>query len=581
LQNLLPKRSLTGLFFATLLLALLCPTIEFVKSDTAGLPYPNIQVNRVIQSDSGGILIMNDTVTLSANVSQNVASLTRFQIGLPTEYGRSLAYFFAYDASGRLQTAWGTYSNRTEFGWIDTSFPQPVNVSDGGSYSFTVVYVFSGLVKATGASTFRIDFPLYPSLTETAGICNVTVMLPLGSALSSSSSGFSNKTVDSRRILNNETSLLPTFAGSSSWVTFTASDFQILEVNEMKREIRIDAWGKPTVTDFYQITNRAISSLTYVSLALPLDAETVSVQDIYGVLTSGVTVTTKAKYTEVKVNLPSSIQTGDKVKLLVTYSLPADKVITRNGWQDYALNVSLTRPDVLVIKTFSVAVYLPEGASFQSATKTPSQVTKDVFAQTVNFYDYNVTRFHNSSFNLKYQYLFLWAAFRPTLWIGTGAAIVVVALFFMRKPKQVAVTPVSTGILRKFVDTYEEKRRIKREQEALEQQVLKKKISRRQYKLRRSSLDGRMSKLQKDLVEIRRETEGIRGQYAERMKQLEVAEAEIETLDRDIERVDARFRRHELSTEAHKKLVNEYNRRKEQAENTIAESLLRLREGFR
>ncbi len=523
---------------------------------------------------------MNDTIILSANASQNVMSLNSFKTGIPAEYGGNLTYFFAFDASGRLSVSPSSYPDRTEFQWLEVSFPQLVNVSYGGSYNFTVVYVFSGLVGATGTSAFRADFPLYPSLTVSTGPCNVTVVLPSDAGLTSYASDFSNKTVESVWVLNNETSSVGAFANASSWVQFSSSTFQILEIDEFKRQITIDSFGKISVTDYYQLTNKALGYPIVVSLTLPSDAEAISVQDIYGTL-SGVTVSKEATYTEVTVTLRGYLWPGDNVKLLVNYGLPSEKNIIRDGWQDYTLNVSLARPQGWILRAFSVVVSFPEGASFQSAT-IPSTVAKEGFTETASFYEYNVTRFHDLSLNLKYQYSILWAAFRPTLWVGVGAAIVALVLF-VRRPLKIAVatTPFSTEILKKFVDTYEEKRRVEHDRESLDQQAMKKKISRRRYKLRRSSLDGRISKMQRELAEGRKEIERIGSQYKERMRQLEVSETEIETSDRDIARVDARYRRHEVSAEARKRLLDEYNRRKERAENIIAETLLRLREEIR
>jgi lipopolysaccharide biosynthesis regulator YciM len=96
--------------------------------------------------------------------------------------------------------------------------------------------------------------------------------------------------------------------------------------------------------------------------------------------------------------------------------------------------------------------------------------------------------------------------------------------------------------------------------------------------LRKRSIDLNLSKLKKELTEIIKKKEMMERKYAEKIKQIEIAETEIETMNKDIIRVNIRYQRRELSTEAHKRLVEKYRRIKEQAENTIAETLLRLRE---
>ena len=53
---------------------------------------------------------------------------------------------------------------------------------------------------------------------------------------------------------------------------------------------------------------------------------------------------------------------------------------------------------------------------------------------------------------------------------------------------------------------------------------------------------------------------------------------QIETIKNNIQRVRTRLRQRQISTEAHNKLMIEYNKIKERAENRIEEILLRFRE---
>ena len=89
---------------------------------------------------------------------------------------------------------------------------------------------------------------------------------------------------------------------------------------------------------------------------------------------------------------------------------------------------------------------------------------------------------------------------------------------------------------------------------------------------------SKVSRLDKELLELRNKIAAISEQYMERMKHLNKAEAEIETLKNDIERTEARFLRKEITAEAHRKMLDEYNQMKERTENTIEETLLRFKE---
>jgi hypothetical protein len=554
-----------------------CPESGFVRAEQT-LSHPDIRVNRLIQIEDGGALLINDTVTLSSGIGRHVKFLDGFQIGFPLECHNSLTYIFAYDVSGRIETELDTAMNTTDFLWIDVSFPEPVDVSNGGSYEFTVVCVFSGLVKSVNQTAFRADFPTYPSLVVEAAFCNVTVFLPVGAVLESTSPFFLNKTIDSHIVLYNEERPLEAYANVSSWAGFTAQYFLLFEIEEWRREIKMDGWGGITATDFYQITNKGDGEIYGISFILPLNATDVSAQDVYGTLWSE--MADYEKYVGVKVVLREALKKEETVKILITYGLPFGEYISQRGWQDYMLNVSLVRPDNWVVKRSVVIVTLPEGAEFYMSSKTPYHLQKEGFLTNIKFEEHNITKFDETNINLEYRYLILWTSFRPTIWVGTVAAVLGGILFIRKVSRTIAVVsmPLSSEILGRFVDVYEEKRRLKSNLESLEQKVRKGKISRRKYKLRKSSLGGHLSKLERNIAGLRREMEAAGTIYSERVKQLETAEAEIETLDKDIARVEVRFRRREISAEARRRLLDEYNRIKERAENTIAEILLRLQE---
>ncbi len=71
------------------------------------------------------------------------------------------------------------------------------------------------------------------------------------------------------------------------------------------------------------------------------------------------------------------------------------------------------------------------------------------------------------------------------------------------------------------------------------------------------------------------------GQYADLMRQLEVAETEINEVEINIKNIDSRHERGELSLEAYRKLLADYERRRDKARTTISGILFRLREEIR
>ncbi|MEM2914444.1 MAG: hypothetical protein QXH91_03460, partial [Candidatus Bathyarchaeia archaeon] len=464
---------LSCLILALMLFLMFLSNSVVVKTESNAVVFPDIQVSRIVEFENGGAFVINDTVTFLANASQNVISFELFQIGFPTVYKDNLVYYFAYGSEGRL------LANLKNESWIEVKFPSLIDVSNGGSYNFTIVYVFSRLIEVGENRSFRAVFPLYPILTRKADFSKVTVMLPIGANFTGSSTSFLNSTMDSRVVLYNETSSLEPFRSVSSWVNFTASDFVLLEVEEMRRELRIDAFGELHVTDFYEITNLKGGKLSFI---LPPNATGISFQDIYGIYDqSKMIVTKEKKYTEINVTLRNAILTENKTDFLVAYKIPFWEYVAQDTWYIYKLNVSLARPN-WVLKQFTVVITLPEGAVFQSSTMSLS-LEKSFLSETLKMVASNVTRFHSLDFDLNYQYTILWSSFRPTLWTGAIIALFGIVFFLVRKPKleAVVVAPVLIETLRRFVEIYDERRRLISDRESLEQQAQRGKISRRQY----------------------------------------------------------------------------------------------------
>jgi len=87
--------------------------------------------------------------------------------------------------------------------------------------------------------------------------------------------------------------------------------------------------------------------------------------------------------------------------------------------------------------------------------------------------------------------------------------------------------------------------------------------------------------LSKSLSESGEKLRVAGGKYADLMRQLEIAETEINEVEANIRSIEARHNRGEISLEAYRKLLGDYQHRKDVANTTISGTLLRLREELR
>ena len=360
--------------------------------------------------------------------------------------------------------------------------------------------------------------------------------------------------------------------------TYTFNEFQRpiveIEFSEIEREIMLDQSGSIRVANAYHITNLGFQAET-IELGFPEDAYDFEVRDEMG------TVETSTANNTMTVTLRSVLETNETETLYLIYHIPWNNHISQKNGVDYTLNFTFYKQFNLTIGKLTVAVTLPKGAEFQSSTPLdPDSIKKSNLQETLSFTFSDVTPSDNLSFEINYRYNVFWGSFYPTIWVGILAFAASAVLLFWGTPKTISAPTIQVPPkdLRSFVDAYEEKMRIRSELESLEERLRKGKIPRRRFKVRKKMLDGRLSTISRNLSSLREKIRSASSRYANMMRQIEVAETNLEGAERDMQRVKTRYRRGEISKGAYGKLLEEYNHRIEEAEATIEGVLLRLRE---
>jgi hypothetical protein len=532
------------------------------------------KVDHAIEVREGGLVVINDTIRLSATGEGGI-SLQNFSMGFPFQYSSNLDYGFAYETLNpdiRHNVDFDVGLGRIGFYGINVIFSSPVDISENKPYEFTVTFVFSNLVSQQSATLFNItSFPMYPSLVQDVATSNVMVTLPNKAIYQSSFP------IDSAEILNHPKSPLENFTRESAWLLFSSDDFTLIEVNKIERQLAPDQWGNLFLADLYRITNKGTETLSELKVQLPQGAYSLSVRDASGdrpwlPTENGVIIL-----------LRNALNENEKATFTVAYQLPRENYVEKRGWHDFTLTLNSFEPFNWTIRKLTVAVILPEGAEFQSSSMSPDSVQKGAFQEVVTFVFLNATPFHDLNFDLTYSQLVFWASFRPTLWIGVLAAVVAAIALFWRAPRvpRVPTLPVPPKDIRRFVNIYEKKTGRLRELESIEKQALKGKISRRQYRVRKRTLENRISVASRDLAGLREKMSATGPRYADMMRQIEVAETRLMGVETDIRRLETRYRHGEISKPAYRRLLNEYNRRRDGAKTTIDGVLLRLREEIR
>jgi hypothetical protein len=360
--------------------------------------------------------------------------------------------------------------------------------------------------------------------------------------------------------------------------SFTFDEFQRpyieIEFVEVDRKIMLDQAGSIYVTNAYHIKNVGFW-ITSVQVGFPEDAYDFAVRDEMG------TLETSTLNNVLNVTLRYTVDTNETLTLYVDYHLPWSSHVSKTNGVDYSLQSTFFEQFNFTIGQLTVDITLPKGAKFQSSSPRDSVSVKESSLQdTLSFGFSDVTPSDDLSFEVNYKYDVFWGSFYPTIWVGILAVVASAVFCFWGAPKTISAQTlqVPSKELRSFVDTYEEKASIRSELESLEERLGKGKIPRRRYKVRKKMLDSRLATVSRNLSTLSESIRSSGSKYATMMRQIEVAEAKLEGAERDLQRVQTRYKRGEVSKGAYGKLVDEYKSRIEEAEATIDGVLLRLRE---
>ncbi len=587
----LKRTWLAILLFALCILPALAVTLAPAAKASSTQTSLDVEVDHVVQIKDGGLVIINDTVKLLTKSGESVMR-QNYTLGFPYAYQSNLDFAFAYETknpNSSLKLELNAGMGKIGFYGVNVVFPQAVNISNDKPYQFTVVFVFSNRISFRSLEQtilYNASFPAYPSLTQSASKANLTIVFPVGLNYTSSSYkqeglNFTRTVTGSKQYFKYDVkNNLTEFSDQTGWFAFlkSASALRILEVNEVRRGIEFSGLEKIVVSDSYRMVSKA-DKLAQIEIKLPKGAFDVSEYDEFGSLS----------FTNVTLTFATPFDEGEEARFLVRYQLPWKNHTSTESWSVFRVSLTLFENVDWTIRKLTTTITLPEGATLTSSPVSAglNSVQNSAFQSSLTFVFQNATPFQKeiaTPFNFKYGRVVFWESFRPTLWMGFLVMVIgaIVGAWRVYRPP---TAPVPTAIiriraeeLRSFVDSYDEKRRYQREIESLEAQAKKGKIPRRLYKVRRVSAENRLTSLSRDLSALTEKIHRAGPRYADLMRQLEVAETELQGVEADISRTEVRYRRGEISAAAYHKLLEDSYRRRDRSKTTIDGVLLRLRE---
>lgn len=534
-------------------------------------------VNHDVQVLYNGYVVINDTITMSGQPNS-------FIMGFPHVFGSDVINAFAYgtsDMSTKLPVTLNVPMQDDTGAYRAGYYGARVDFTDGAPQVFSVVFVLSNnLLKqdSNNASLYTLSFPAFPSFTETAPFVNCSIAVPGALYLNGTVSGF----------IYNATNLAAfTYDVSQVDAYVPSNNIQIFEIQQLTRQVEIDAFGQITVSDSYHLTNNSTQGLGSVDVDVPLNASNISAYDALGALSQQI-VSEETGLNRSRIGFSLSAAPTAVEAFTVTYHLPDNVYVSRQG-NVFVINMMFFQEEKVYIDQVSVGFVLPEGARLSSfSTTAPGNsygVKRDVFQESLTVDQQQVISADSFAVSLSYSYDALWLALVPTMWmwaLSIVGSVVVLAWKIPKAPSEVVGPPTGARLrpedVRSFVDSYDEKMKIESEIDLLEDRVQKGRIPRRRYKAQKRTFEIRLNTIDKALGEIGGRMHSAGGHYSDLMKQLEIAETEIDEVEANMKSIEARHGRAEISLETYRKLLADYERRKDRAKATINGILLRLRE---
>lgn len=573
------------------------------KSSPETAPF-DVKIVHLVDVRESGLLIMNDTVTLSTATGESLEPVRSFALGLPFSYGMNLVHAFAHEEGNqslRLGLELNTGIGRIGFYAVTVNFEPAVDISNGNSYQFSVVFVFDGNVaisafpiEDTTVTSYNASFPAYPSLQYDAQEIDVKIAIP--ASLEYTQSSYEKEGINLTRTTEGSKDLhsfikrnLTAFSAQSAWIyaSRTGDSTQFLGFQEVERQIEILSDQQIAVSDSYKVLNK-VGELNKINLRLPREALFVLAYEELGLIQeSNLDTEQLDEYTNVTLTFTATYEENEEIHFSLYYKLPWEDHVTKEGFDGFLVSLSLFENPDQAIRKLIVTVALPEGAVLGSSSEGPSRssLQNAAFSTSFTYAFENATPFHDMSVSFAYQRHVFWESFRPTVWVGAFVFAVgaLIGAWRTYKPPVAAplptvVTAVRTDDLKGFVSNYDEKRRLLKEAAALEAAARKGKMPRRQYKVRKMTIDGRMSSVSRELAALRDKLRAAGPRYAELMRQLEVAETELQAAEAEIDRAEIRYRRGDLSPQAYHNVLETAYRRRDRAQTTTDGVLLRLRE---
>ncbi len=532
----------------------------------------SLAVNRRIFINEWGVAAINDTVTVR---NLGTEPVTEVMVGIPIEYAKDLNYISSIDQYQEGVTIEKDVKPSSSIYWMNFKFPTPVRAQE--SYNFSSVMVVDNIIRYV-EGTFIYRFADTPSLADGADVCEVTILLPTGSA-TFLPPNFTFSQVDIGglpSLVHTFKPLEPNRALSMSF-NFTSVSIQFVRFKSVEREISFGRDGYVYVSDTYATRNLA-ASITSLTIQLPKGASKVMAYDLGGPLWNEVQDETEAAVSP----RYGTIRGDENFTFTLSYRLPASGYVKQEEWWGlYAFTFDFLTSHPWTVEKLRVRVLMEEGMTLQQSTQHPNSTYVEDGKTILSFDLRGVTPLHNLTFKMEYKYLSFWAAFKPITLIAALELVICVFLVASRGKRVTPTVAAPVETIRRFIGMYDERTALKLELEKIEEDLMRGGVSKHDFRRRKKAIDLRLDEMNRSLASVKDGLRSVATRYDEMIRRMDKAEAEIDAARASEAQVRTQYRSGKITKDTYETVMVDLRKRIARAREALESTSITLREEAR
>ena len=508
---------------------------------------PVVNAAREVLIMRGGIILVNDTLVFEAPENTTV-TLSSINLGYPRYLAVEKCSFYLSTEDKPWERLAYEKIEGTDSMFIlyRIHLPTTVQLTQNNKLCLKASYLSVKQIEFN-MNVYSVVIPVYPALSFNISSFKFNLSLPFNAELVKLDSilYFTNTTINGDTMVNHVASNLSPLRDENVTLKYkpSADDSYLFNYESLTRHLSL-LQGKVLFEDVYSLKNRG-SSLSKLILKLPKSASEIKAFDSVGALdASSKVVEGNETYTELTIRLRSSLRQNDRLNLKVEYYLPDGEFLTTEN-EKYLFNYSL-KENPFYIYNLSLAVTLPEGASFSSSTPFPTKIQQESpFTQKVEFNIGPFAPWDRLELLLNYNRSMIWVLFRPLQWVLLGVVIAGSSyIVYRRKPKRTEkiVAPTVSSNLNNLLEYYRERLALLLEFEQLDEKLEKREVSREHFERRNAEITKRLNELRTLIRNIEDKLKVEQPNLVEKLKIIKNTDADLENAVTDLRNLQIRFR---------------------------------------